>query len=217
MDLSTIRDRLRRRIGSPGTAKVTESDLNENINDAYRDIASKFRHHKSRKQDSITTIVGTTQYALPADVGAVLRVWDDTNKKRLKRRGARFFAELGTQENGKPKDYVRFGSNLEILPPADGVYTIQVYYSHTIVALTDAASPALHETWHIGGLHLSEWYYYVDRGDPEKADSAYKIWLLWIRDKPVEIDDETVDMEQGVIIPTLSESVSATLDFDESE
>lgn len=217
MNLPAIVTRLRRRVGNPTTAEVPDAELHENINDAYRDVATKFRHHKSRKTVSIATIVGTQQYALQTDVGAVLRVWDDTNKKRLKRRGARWFAELGTQENGKPTDYVRRGSNLELLPPADGVYTVQVYYSHTITTLTGTASPDIPETWHIGVLHLSEWYYWIDRGDAEKADSAYKVWQLWVRDKPVEIDEETVDMEQGVVVPTLSEDNVVRYDFDEAE
>ena len=217
MDLPAIRTRLRRRVGNPTISEVPDSELNENINDAYRDIATKFRHHKSRKLCSFVTSVGVSQYGLPTDVGAVLRVWDDTNNKRLKKRGARFFAELGTQTNGKPIYYVRLRGFLELVPPADDVYTIQVYHTHTIVALTGDDSPNIPETWHVGVLHLSEWYYHVDRGDAVKADGAYKTWQLWVRDKPIEIDEETVDMEQGVVVPTLSESVSAALDFDESD
>lgn len=217
MDLVTIRTRLRRRVGNPQVAEVPDGELNENINDSYRDVATKFRHHKSRKICSFVTTVGVSQYGLPTDVGAVYRVWDDTNNKRLRKRGARWFAELTAQENGKPLDYVRFRNYVELVPPADGIYTIQVYYSHTIVTLAaDGDTPELPETWHIGVLHLSEWYYWIDRGDAVKADNAYKVWQLWVRDKPVEVDDETVDIEQGVVVASLSEDQVVRQDFDES-
>ena len=104
MNLPAIVTRLRRRVGSPTTAEVPDSEMEENINDAYRDVAHKFRHHKSRKLCSFSTVATQSKYGLPADVGAIYRVWDDTNKIRLRKRGVRWFSMLPTQTDDQPLD-----------------------------------------------------------------------------------------------------------------
>ena len=218
MDLLALRTRLRRRVGNPGTAEVSDSDLDENINDAYRDIASKFRHHLSRKLVTISTVAATAKYSLPTDIGAVLHVWDSTNNVGLRKRGVRWQPKPGTAVDGKPEDYIRILDELEFVPRPDAVYAVEVYYSHTITSLSaDDDEPELPLTWHVGVLHLSGWYYFTDRGDAQKSDNAYKIWQLWIRDKPVELDEETVDAQsRSAIIPKPGEDVDIRLDFDGS-
>ena len=92
MNLTAMQTSLRRKIGNPGTGEVPDATLTEHLNNAYRDVATKFSHPKSRKLCSFPTEADTSGYGLPAATGGILKVWDDTNKKRLEKIGPRQFA-----------------------------------------------------------------------------------------------------------------------------
>ena len=108
MDLNTARLTLRTKVGSPTTDEVSDETLNRIINAAYREIGSKYPFHETRCIKSFTTESGTARYTCPTDIASLLRVWDSTNSKKLKKRGVRFIATLPPgQTNDKPLNYVR--------------------------------------------------------------------------------------------------------------
>ena len=85
MDLTTMRTRLRARIGNPDVVDVPDDDLTRIINSAYGDIADRFRFHKVRKICTFPTVSNTQDYGLPADLLEIMKVRDQTNGRQLRK------------------------------------------------------------------------------------------------------------------------------------
>jgi hypothetical protein len=220
MTISEMRTMLRSRIGSPSTVDVPDAKLTESINIAYKDIADRYRFHKARKRCQFSTIVGQDKYDLPSDVLAVLRVSDETNRKKLTKGGDRTVSSRQQDATqGRPVWYVRYRDYMQLGPVPDGVYLMEVFYKYALADLTDAdnQTPGIPSSWHYGIVLMAKYYYYEDQGDSPKAQTAYEAWKLWVADKPTEIDEETVDIDSGVEIPTLDDTLEPRLDFDHSE
>lgn len=208
MNLLEIRTRLRRRVGSPDATDVTDASLNEFINTAYRDIASRFRFHKVRKLCTFDTIASTSRYGLPTDCEVVLRLRDQTTGMKLRKEDDSFEAGLeGVADTveGVPASYLRQRDWVKISPVPDGVYTIEVFYKAGITDLVnDTDSPVIPASWHEGIVKLARHGFYDDAGDVPKAQYALQNYASWLSTKSIEVDEEKVDMDKGVRIPSLS-------------
>lgn len=221
-DLLALRTQLRRRVGNPTTADVPDADLTGAINSAYSDIAVRYKFHNVRKTGTIPTVVGTLEYNLPADVFAVLRVRDNTNKKNLTKVGDRAFATRSSDTNVKPEVYLRRGNQIIVMSatggPPDAVYTLEVFYKSKPADLSgDTDTPVIPVAWHEGIIRLGKYYHYDVAGDLAKAASALQLYNIWVETMPLEFDDEAEAIDSGVEIPTLHNAEGARLDFDHSE
>jgi len=209
-DLVTIRTRLRKSIGNPDTVDVPDSDLNQNINDSYREIANKFRFHSVRKICQFDTIDGTDKYGIPVDASAVLRVRDNTNEKRLEKLGDRRAAEqlniTANIQKGAPESYVRHRTWIEIFPIPDAVYQIEMLYKATVTDLvSDSDAPIIPVSWHRGIRLLAKYYYYEEKGDTPKQLASQQAYSRWLLNQPTEVDEEKRDIDSGVTLPGLAE------------
>lgn len=206
MNLAAMRAALRPKIGNPSTAEVPDTTLNRILNTAGREIASKYPFHETRCIRAFATVSGTSQYAVPPDMAALFRVWDDTNKKKLQKRGVRFIAvQRLNVPNGKPGFYVHSNNFIQLVPTPDAIYNINVYYL-TIPAdlVADTDVPVFPQGWHDGQVIKARHIYYDERGDIGKAIYAKNEWKDWVSDKPSEIDMEKDDLEDaGVIVASL--------------
>lgn len=221
MDLTTARGKLRTRIGNPSTGEVPDSTLTECINIAQREIATKFKFYSSRVEGTITTASGTSDYALPSNVKVVRSVWDVTNKLKLRRAGERFNAEALTlygTNYAKPQWYGRVGSNIRLYPTPDDVYSIKYLGKQIPTDLSaDADLITLPDTWLDGLYKLARSKYYDDFAhDVTKAIDAMNSYQIWLKDQPTEIDEEMIDNDSGVVLPTLG-TVAPRYDFDHSD
>lgn len=222
MQLSDMVSKVRRRIGSPSTTDVTDATIKEHINAAYREIADNFRFHSVRKLCTFDTVADTRRYGLPTDCAFVIRVRnkdDEAAQPRLEKLDDRRAAELlNSDTTGVPTQYMRYKDWIELEPTPDDVYTIEVFYRADVTDLSDDADePVFPVAWHAGIVHLATWNYFVEEGDVPKANNAYNIYDLWSSKKTNEVDEEKRDLDSGVEIPTLSNSVSSGLDFNHSD
>lgn len=220
MRLVDMRTVLRSRIGNPTEVDVPGSVLNQELNAAYLDIIDRYRFHKARKRCQFFTVVGQSRYDLPNDILAVLRVSDETNFRKLVKRGDRQLKSLDNYTTqGKPENYVRYRDWIELYPIPDGVYLMEVFYKFAHGALVqDEDQPSLPLVWHEGILMLAKHKYYINiANDQPKAVLAYEAWKLWVSDKPTEIDEETVDIDSGVEIVPLSTPTTERLDFNHAD
>lgn len=208
MDLTTLRARLRKRVGNPDTGDVPNTDLNEHINQAYRDIADRFRFHAVRKLCEFPTVADTKQYGLPADCGVLMTVRDKTTGAKIPKMDTRDHAEQESVDSditGIPQGYIRFRNFIQFEPTPDDVYIIELFYKASVVDLVlDADVPILPEAWHEGILKLARHYFYDAKPDVAKAQYALAIYQSWLSTKPVEVDEEKRDLDKGVRIPTLT-------------
>jgi hypothetical protein len=215
MNLFEMRTQLRSRIGNPTITDVPDSVLTQELNAAYLDIEDRYRFHKARKRCQFLTVPGQSRYDLPSDVLSVFRVSDETNHRKMIKIGERD----APQTLAKPMRYVRYRDWLELDPTPDGVYTMEVYYKYFHGRMSeDQHVPGLPLAWHEGIVVLAKYNYYINIAtDQVKAGAAYQAWELWIRTKPTEIDEESVDIDSGVEVVPLNMSTTDRLDFDHSD
>lgn len=122
---------------------------------AYRLICGKVPFAElEASAASINTAVGQRSYSLVGTVtsflAGVLSVrieYSSTNGRRMKRSHTRLYDAISTYPNGRPSVYARYGTNIEIHPPADSAdYLMKVrYWIHpncTSIPLLTAATNA---------------------------------------------------------------------------
>lgn len=214
MEFSEMITSLRRRVGRPTTTEVPDDTLKEVINRAYKEIATKYPFNEVRCITSFNTTADDARYQVPTDSNMIYRVWDDTNKKKLHKRGVRFMTGLPDNlPNGKPLHYVRVRNYIQLIPTPDAEYSIKLYYKLDLTELeANDDVPVLPPSWHEGILLKARHMYYDDRGEVGKAIYALNAWKEWISDKPSEIDEEKDDMDDtGVVIPSLGHEYSRGL------
>lgn len=207
MNLFQMRTELRPKLGNPSVANVPDSELTSAINAGIRFIAARYPFNELRKLVSFPTVVGTDRYVLPSDLAWVRRVWDDTNKRKLKKRGISWLASLApNQQANVPLYYVRAEDWIQPVPSPNGAYTIMLYYQFQPIDLVaDADVSVLPAAWHDGVVLKARHLYYDGKGDVGKAIYARNEWKDWVADKPSEIDQEKEDMDDaGVELPELA-------------
>lgn len=209
MDLTTMRTRLRARIGNPDTTDVPDATLTRIINSAYTDIADRFRFHSARKLCTFPTVADTQDYGLPTDLIEIMKVRDQTNGWQLSK--ADYLDEAAKEERSdsviteRPRFYIRYRNFIRLEPTPDGVYTIELFYRAGITELSaDGDTPILPSAWHEGIIKLARHYFYDEVGDIPKAQYALSIYNSWLSTKPNEVDEEKKDLDKGVRIPTLA-------------
>lgn len=206
MDLATMRNTLRTKIGFPTVTDVSEDTLTRIINAVYREVCNKYAFNETRCIKSFNTAIGTARYTLPTDIAVLWRVWNDTEKYKLRKRGVRFLATLAPNiPQNKPRDYVRTKDWIEVSPVPDAVYVIKIFYlTETADLVADGDTPVLPLPWHDGLVLKARHSYYDERGDIGKAIYAKNEWKEWLSDKPSELDMEKDDLDDaGVVVATL--------------
>lgn len=224
MNLLQMRADLREAIGNVSVNDVPDTTLDRCINLAHRNIATVYPNLNSRAVVTTPTVVGTNVYAIPSDCFAIRAVWDATSNKKLTKRGERWGAErqwVTITSQGRPTDYVRYVGVIKVWPTPDGIYDLDVYYQQNIDALVaDSDEPIVAEPWHDGVVLKARWYYYDRiRTDIPKAAAADTSWKMFLQEMPSSIDLENVDIDSGVVLPSLmrgGESGYYRRDFDHS-
>src|SRR3990167_10435163 len=95
MDLSTLRTRVRERIGNPDTTDVTNATLNLRINEALVDILDNYNFNSTKVTGTtLVTVTGDYDYTLPTAVDVLITVRDNTNGVKLTKRDRAWFDSL---------------------------------------------------------------------------------------------------------------------------
>jgi hypothetical protein len=138
---------------------------------------------------------------------------------QLRKRDETWAAENATLESGKPLSYLRERDWIQLFPPPDDVYTLELFYKASAPVLTlDADEPIFPTTWDQGAIYLARYKYWDVRGDLQKATFAFNAWQMWVRDKPNEIMEEMfADDTEGVRLLIPGRRTSPRLDFDERD
>ena len=146
--LAYVRDMLGN-LSTPTDAKI-EAQLNR----VYKQLAIAFKFHEVRTAETQATVADTQAVALSAFTTTprvVMSVFDQTNKKRLRRRE---FDWLDSQDfsSGKeeaPQYWVRWGSDILLHPTPDAIYTLRFRFVFVPDDMSTGASvPVIPEDWH---------------------------------------------------------------------
>ena len=205
MNFRQLKDRLRLALKNPDTIDDPDIDLGGYVNSGYTDLAGRFAYHQTRKRTSFTTEAGYHRYELPCDLTALLRVMDVVAGQKLIKMGDRYLASRRNELQYPPSRYIRYRNYIELIPTPNDAREIELFYIAVPCMLeTDEDIPVLPVTWHDGIVLRAKWYYWMDKGDQAQTAFAFNNFNVWVADKPNEIEEESVDIDSGVEMPTLS-------------
>jgi hypothetical protein len=215
MNLSELTTFVRKRIGSPSVADVSDGNIIGHINDAYQEIFNKYKFKRRRTRLRFTTVSGKDKIDVSAVTDVIYKVWDRTNGRELTKVGTN---TLATQDYdtagtlpGKPLKWDYFETYLQILPVPDGAYVLEFVCKIQFTPLTGNTIPLIPTYWHRGIGILAAAMYYDDEGnDPVKATYHQNRFDKWVSDQPVEEHEETEAIDSGVEIPTLAAQMSTS-------
>lgn len=206
MNFAELREALRISVKRPDEGDAPQADLGMYINEGYRDLAGRYEYHQTRQRCTFVTVAGQAKYQLPPDLTVVLRLRDNTHGRKLWKTGDRSIADQRVPKfQHWPRHYTRYRHYVELIPTpdADG-YVIEVFYIALPKLLTlDSDTPILPELWHRGIVLRARWHYFVDKGDSAQATEALNMFSVWVSDKPLEIEQESVDIDNAVEVPEL--------------
>jgi len=195
LDADDMIDIVRDNLGGETSETLSDTRILRFINQAYVEVASKYRHPQLLTSTTVTTTSGTATYELSAsDVAHIEKIIDDTNNIPLYPISFEQYHEYvsGDASNitGTSVYWAMHGvgSNsryqIAMYPTPDGTNTIYVYYYKKpaeLVTSPTATSPVIPEAWDDVIIHKATSRGWRMLGD---MDTAYK-WVLSTR----EIED----------------------------
>ena len=206
MNFADLRAALRRSVKRPDEGDVPEEDLGAYINEGYRDLAGRYQYHQTRNRCTFLTVAHQAKYMLPPDLASVLRLRDNTHGRKIWKAGDRKIADQRVPKlEFWPRFYIRYRNYVELVPtPDQDNYVIEVFYIAIPQLLSlDTDIPVLPDTWHKGIILRARWHYFIDKGDSAQATEALNLFSVWVSDKPSEIEEESVDIDNAVEVPEL--------------
>jgi len=210
MNLSEIESMIRERVSSPTETDQPKAKLYACANLAYRDLADRFHFREVRGRLRFETDTTHNIYALPATWYEVIRVRyadSDDRGRRLEKVGPNVAFDLDSGAiAGKPTHYAMWGHEIQLYPPPDDVYAIELVAKFEPPKLVSPGDiPLLPVSWHYGIVSLGCWYYWDGGGvrNPAAAQLAMTSFATWTAGRPKPTLNELEDLEQAVEVPTL--------------
>lgn len=210
MNLAEMEVMLRSRVHNPTEADQPKSKLYECLNLSYRDICDRFNFREVRGRLRFETDTTHNIYALPSDWYEVIHVrYADSDDRggRLEKIGPNVSFDLDSGAvAGRPTHYGMWGGELQLYPPPDDIYAIEVvakFLPPLLASPTDI--PMLPVSWHYGIVLLGRWYYWDGGGvvNAGAAQVAMASFGAWAAGRPKPTLQELNDLEQAVEVPTL--------------
>lgn len=147
-----VRDNVRRTTdtrGSNALVRHPNTDLNEYINRGYaalyRKLTMVLPDQRFLSSSTITTVAGTTVYALPSDFDHLISIDLSANGTlawlvSYEMNERPMLADPNAHGHGIPMTYRLRGSNIELLPSPSGVYTVTLWYVPSVGQFTADAN-----------------------------------------------------------------------------
>ena len=131
MLLLDIKRRVKRQFGDESGTQLKDADIVDWVNDAQREIFSK--NNLGQKVGTIPTIVGTREYAFPADLMTLFSVkYDGDTLTALTQQDVDEFIpddDGGLTTKGRPANYYTYANKIELYPTPDQVKNLTIRYN----------------------------------------------------------------------------------------
>lgn len=197
--LSTLRSRLRQRIGNPSTTALPNASADSYVNLGYHHTLDTFLHTVMRQEYQFSTVAGTATYTIPRAYRSLIRLWNQTEGKRVYKVTDVYAYQLraGTNDTtrGRPIRYFKKGAEVRLFPTPDAVYVMQAYCKMKLSDLVNDTDEIEIDDWDDIILARAAYGYYLDIGDEPKAKWQLAVWKEATNNKPSQLEEETVDLE----------------------
>jgi Family of unknown function (DUF6682) len=131
MQLLDIKRRVKRQFGDEGGVQLKDTDIVDWVNDAQREIYTK--NNLGQKVGTLPTIVGTREYAFPADLMRLLNVkYNGITLKELAQQEVDEFLpndDGASTTNGTPSHYWTYADKMVLFPTPDAVKNLTIRYN----------------------------------------------------------------------------------------
>lgn len=206
--LTNILANVRENLGSPPTGIISDARLTKRINDAYREVVTRYRHPENETTETITTVAGTATDAVPAAYWYTEAMRDETNDRVLKFRPINWILAQDRDTRGQPRYWSLWGSNFIFYPTPDGVYSITHYYKIEPTALSAGGdSTIVLDAWDEIIEWGATWRAHQFLGEQDKMIHARNIWRTLVNNMP---ETKTLNSEQSSqVIGMMDSSVPA--------
>lgn len=210
MNLGEMETMLRKLVNNPATADQPASTLYECLNLGNADLCDRINFRELRTRLRFDTDDQHNLYTLPADFYEVKHIrYADSDDRggELEKVSDRIAFELDSGSvAGRPQYYRIWGKEIQLYPPPDDVYTIEIVGRQkpaVMAAPTDI--PDIPVSWHYGIVKLGCWYYWDGIGvkNLTAAKDALESFNVWATGRKKPFNSELDSLEQAVEVPTL--------------
>lgn len=119
------------------------------LNDGLRYVVRHTALPDYETSASLVSVAGTATIALPSDFGVALKLQDTAIYDVLERTTRDEFLQYNTSVRGRPFKYALYGSNIQLYPTPNAVYSYTLLYRKVPVAMSaDADTPAFPSEYH---------------------------------------------------------------------
>ena len=210
MNLAAMEAMLRKRVNNPTEADQSKTVMYDCLNLGYEDLCDRFNFRQVRNRLRFETNSSNNIYQLPSDWYEVIHVRyadsDDRGGRLTKAAPNQTFDLDSASQPGRPTHYALWVNDLQLYPPPDTAYAIEVFAKVKPAPLVSPGDvPVISPSWHYGVVLLARWYYFDGGGvtNPAAAGSAMQSFTVWAAGRPVPAVEELDDLEQAVEVPTL--------------
>lgn len=177
LSLQQLRDDLRIHLGVDDI-ELPNISADLLLNRSWWKVSDNYKFKEKEVTTTIPTIIGTDNYALPADIENIENVQiKDLNSLEWSpltyRDETRFQADVTDNVSSRaiPEFYTNRGGRLTIQPAPDAVYSIRVHYVGRLADLVAAGAP-IPQAWHEAILYGAIWRGFAQFGDYNRSSQA---------------------------------------------
>jgi len=185
--LAQLRSKIRELTGQLSTSQLSNSDLNDKINDFYRNVfPDEIELPELKTFYSFNTVDGTGSYSLPStilriekpitvddgdgDAVAKLGFWKDANA---------FFTEYpedDSADENEPIDLLLYGSTMYLRPIPDDIYTVKIAAVQRPDALSEDTDTVDNPKWGPAIAYGTAIQMFLDTKDSDGAGELTSIY-----------------------------------------
>lgn len=157
MDLSTMRGQVRNSLRDSEKTFITDAEINDWLNEAYRDLATRLKIAPQKQQTEADVAISGNTLPVPADFVDLihLRLGTNDDVQFVNDDEWNAFKDAGSSPS---RTIARiFNNNFEFYPTPDAstAYVLR-YYAMPVALAADADVPAIPEILHIKLVHYAK-------------------------------------------------------------
>ena len=208
LTLDDLRAELRAHLGVDST-DLPDASADLLINRSYWEISDKFPFRAKEATSTVSTVVGTRRYAMPAPFEALrfIALEDENGKHFHLERWVRQHYETqyvnDTDTRGQPTNYFREADDFILYPTPDAVFALTVGFWSIFDDLSDSnTTPELPQVWHEIILDGAIWRGWKRLGNYGKMREIRAGQVALINSTtPVEVKEEFDSRMAGIELP----------------
>lgn len=170
-----------------GRADWSMSEKSFWANQAAVEVFNQVVHTPLEQIAYSSTSSGEQRMTLPSDFDAMISLSNlsSTVRAQTLEQFTGPWVDSQLTAAGTPTTYVIYGDTLELWPPPDSAYSLQMrYHAKQPVMIDSSSTPRFDERWHPGWLYKTATLLELSRNNPEGASVQQSLYLSYMNSIP---------------------------------